>query len=187
MATRRNQSDLEMCECHRKEYSAPVMAPGAKPRSKFADSEIQILQRLVHQECRNGRISESKLRRVYGDIFPMGNAIKYVQLIFKAMDQDQKGYVHCKELLDFLCVAARGSALERASLCFSICDVQGRGAITRTDLLVVLGSIADLVGVDSLGETEEILERIFPRLDAQKTGLVSRSEFLSYFSSETVW
>ena len=33
-------------------------------------------------------------------------------------------YVHCKELLDFLCVTARGSALERAALCFTICDVQ---------------------------------------------------------------
>ena len=71
--------------------------------------------------------------------------------------------MHCKELLDFLCVTARGSALERASLCFTICDVQGRGAITRTDLLVVLGSIADLVGVNSLRETEEVLDRIFPR------------------------
>ena len=50
---------------------ASIVATGAKTRSKFADSEIQILQGLVHQECRNGRISEGKLRRVYGDIFPM--------------------------------------------------------------------------------------------------------------------
>ena len=72
---------------------AAIGAPGAKSRSKFADSEIQILQRLVHQECRNGRISESKLRRVYGDIFPMVDSKvqriwNFLALIFREMQSN---------------------------------------------------------------------------------------------------
>ena len=45
--------------------------------------------------------------------------------------------------------------------------VQGRGAITRTDLMIVLASIAELVGVHSLEKCEEVLDRILPRLDRQ--------------------
>ena len=45
--------------------------------------------------------------------------------------------------------------------------VQGRGAITRTDIMIVLASIADLVGVHSLEKCEEVLDRILPRLGRQ--------------------
>ena len=51
---------------------------------------------------------------------------------------------------------------------FILC-IQGRGAITRTDLMIVLSSIADLVGVQSLEKTEEVLDRLLPRLSQRKS------------------
>ena len=56
----------------------------------------------------------------------------------------------CKDFVDFLCVSARGSSVERARLCFNICDIQRRGAISKTDLLFVFTSVAELVGCDSI-------------------------------------
>ena len=74
-------------------------------------------------------------------------------------------FVRCTDFIEFLCVSARGSRLERASLCFRICDVSGRGAISRADLGRVLDSVAELVGCGSLGRADTVIDRIFARSD----------------------
>ena len=48
-----------------------MLVVGPNIRRKFKDSEIIFLQKLVHQECRNGVLTEKRLRKIYADIFPM--------------------------------------------------------------------------------------------------------------------
>ena len=61
---------LIIFQCQTKDIGS-VSGDGSSMRNKFGDSEIFMLQNLVHQECRNGVITENKLRKIYGDIFPM--------------------------------------------------------------------------------------------------------------------
>ena len=72
-------------------------------------------------------------------------------------------YVHCKEFMDFLCISARGNQHERGTLCFNICDIQKRGAISTTDLGIVLNSITDLVGTKSYNKSSDLIDKIFSR------------------------
>ena len=51
--------------------SVTMLVVGPNIRRKFKDSEIIFLQKLVHQECKNGVITENRLRKIYDDIFPM--------------------------------------------------------------------------------------------------------------------
>ena len=39
--------------------------------TRFSESELLLLHRLVHQECDEGVLSEKKIRNVYADIFPV--------------------------------------------------------------------------------------------------------------------
>ena len=72
-------------------------------------------------------------------------------------------YVHCKEFMDFLCISARGNQHERGTICFNICDIQRREAISRNDLSIVLCSVADLLGCKSTSKIEELINKIFLR------------------------
>ena len=46
-------------------------------RKRFSDSEMMTIQKLVKQECRNGIVTEKRLRKLYADIFPMVNKQQY--------------------------------------------------------------------------------------------------------------
>ena len=47
------------------------------------------LQGLVQGECVSGQMTESRMIRVYEDIFPMGSVTKYVKIVFTLLDTEQ--------------------------------------------------------------------------------------------------
>ena len=106
---------------------------GNKFLTKFSGSETLVLQRLVQQECVNGQISESRLMRVYEDMFPMGKVAKYVRIVFKMLEHENTGYVKCGQLVKFISVVARGESWERAELCFNMLDLKREGVLKKQD------------------------------------------------------
>ena len=106
---------------------------GNKFLTKFSGSETLVLQRLVQQECVNGQISESRLMRVYEDMFPMGKVAKYVRIVFKMLEHENTGYVKYGQFLQFIEALARGEAWERVELSFNIFDLGKEGVLRRLD------------------------------------------------------
>ena len=105
--------------------------------TKFSKSEVKFLYRAFKTECPNGIIDEDTFKEVYEKIFPMGDASKYAQIVFRAIDRDRTGGITFGDFMDFLSIISKGSEQEKILWSFQFFDVNQDGKITREEMIKV--------------------------------------------------
>ena len=105
--------------------------------TKFSKAEVKFLYRAFKTECPNGIIDEETFKDVYEKIFPMGDASKYAQIVFRAIDRDRTGGITFGDFMDFLSVISKGSDQEKILWSFQFFDVNQDGKITREEMIKV--------------------------------------------------
>ncbi|VDM45097.1 unnamed protein product [Toxocara canis] len=154
----------------------PPPAPRYRPQSianicaitKFTKREVQIMYRAFKQGCPCGTIMLQQFQEIYAQFFPQGNSNKYAEYVFKTFDRDEDGMISfeimesvntfrqltlnsvsssfLKEFVVGLSVISRGSNTEKLEWIFDLYDINKRGCIRQTELLLVVQSIYELLG-----------------------------------------
>jgi len=149
--------------------------------TKFSKSEVKFLYRAFKTECPNGIIDEDTFKEVYEKIFPMGDASKYAQIVFRAIDRDRTGGITFGDFMDFLSIISKGSEQEKILWSFQFFDVNQDGKITREEMIKVSESVYELMGAD-LSQKGKLayVENVFSNMDRNRDGSVSVQEFTAY-------
>lgn len=113
---------------------------------------------------------------------------KLAQLIFKALDVNANGTMGFDEFVWYFHLLKNGTQKERLTLSFNIMDVDNSGSITRNeiyDMITLMSSIhAAVEGFSNLEHFQDeqdiwgIIDFLFEKIDIDKTGSISLSEFL---------
>jgi len=86
------------------------------------------------------------------------------------------------DLLVSLSTLLRGTVYDRLRWIFKLYDVNGDGCVTKRELHQIVASIYDIVGRDASPLEErrigEHSEKIFGKLDRQRTGVVTVEQFV---------
>ena len=76
-------------------------------QTKFSKSEVKFLYRAFKTECPNGILDEEKFKEIFEKIFPMGDASKYSQIVFRAIDKDRTGGITFGDFMHFLSIITK--------------------------------------------------------------------------------
>ncbi|CAF1076133.1 unnamed protein product [Adineta ricciae] len=153
--------------------------------TRFSKSEVRLLYRGFKQECPSGNVSEERLREIYVQIFPQGNALRYTHLLFSVLDRNHKGTFTFDDYILTLSVLCRGTIDEKLRWIFRLYDINGEGSITRDSVAEVILSFYDLLGrsVQPRVEEEDVQEhvdRIFESILSTSTEEIALEDFIEY-------
>ncbi|XP_026075500.1 calsenilin-like isoform X1 [Carassius auratus] len=152
-------------------------------QTKFTRKELQSLYRGFKNECPSGLVDEETFKSIYSQFFPQGDATTYAHFLFNAFDMDRHGSIRFEDFVIGLSVLLRGSVTEKLRWAFSLYDINKDGTITREEMLAIMKSIYDMMGMYTFPYVRdaaafEHVEKFFQKMDRNRDGVVTIDEFI---------
>ncbi|XP_076546699.1 uncharacterized protein LOC117611638 [Osmia lignaria lignaria] len=152
--------------------------------TRFTEAELKRIYRGFKAECPTGVVREETFKCIYSQFFPQGaNTSQYAHYVFNTLDQDHSGILSFEDFVIGLSILSRGSIDEKLRWTFSLYDINGDGCITREEMTDIVTAVYELMGkfadpnLDHQGVREKV-DRMFQKMDGNKDGVVTLSEFL---------
>ncbi|KAK2584109.1 hypothetical protein KPH14_006550 [Odynerus spinipes] len=152
--------------------------------TRFTEAELKRIYRGFKAECPTGVVREETFKCIYSQFFPQGaNTSQYAHYVFNTLDQDHSGLLSFEDFVTGLSILSRGSIDEKLRWTFSLYDINGDGCITREEMTDIVTAVYELMGkfadptLDHEGVREKV-DRMFQKMDGNKDGVVTLSEFL---------
>ncbi|KAF7400703.1 hypothetical protein HZH66_005887 [Vespula vulgaris] len=152
--------------------------------TRFTEAELKRIYRGFKAECPTGVVREETFKCIYSQFFPQGaNTSQYAHYVFNTLDQDHSGLLSFEDFVIGLSILSRGSIDEKLRWTFSLYDINGDGCITREEMTDIVTAVYELMGkfadptLDHEGVREKV-DRMFQKMDGNKDGVVTLSEFL---------
>jgi len=149
--------------------------------TNFGSEEIRVLL-LVHQKMEEaGPLDRNRFREILCVVFEITDDVM-LDLVFRAFDADQDGYVNDIEWVRGMSTMLRGTLEQLTDFTYTVYDMNGDGALAREELHHCLkGCIFAGFGIDE-DEIEEcerdIVEIAMRKLDNDRDGQITYEDFV---------
>ena len=78
----------------------------------------------------------------------------FVKQMFNCVDKDKDGRISFQEFLDTVVLFTRGKTDDKLRIIFDMCDYNGNGIISKTELQKMLTSLVDIAKTNSMSEEQ---------------------------------
>ncbi|RWS01167.1 hypothetical protein B4U79_03656, partial [Dinothrombium tinctorium] len=119
-------------------------------------------------ECPSGIVTEEDFTKIFNQFFPQGDASNYAHYVFKTFSKKpgNKGKLRFEDFVLILSSLSRGTTKEKIRWIFNLYDINGDGFITKSEMLVIVKAIFDMLGcftkpASDTNTVEDRVEQIF--------------------------
>ncbi|UJR14991.1 hypothetical protein I4U23_001968 [Adineta vaga] len=153
--------------------------------TRFTKAEVRLLYRSFKQQCPGGSVNEERLRAIYIQFFPQGNAVRYARHIFAIIDRNHKGACTFDDYILTLSVLCRGTIDEKLRWIFRFYDINGEGLLAREDIAEMIRSLYDLLGLSVQPVVDERhiqnhIDEIFYSISPMRNEHIAVEDFIEY-------
>eukprot|EP00049_Salpingoeca_infusionum_P003666 m.69506 g.69506 ORF g.69506 m.69506 type:complete len:184 (-) comp12225_c1_seq4:96-647(-) len=143
--------------------------------TNYSSDEVKQWYRTFSTECPSGRLNRDDFARIYGTLFPQGDATAFAHRVFDRFDIDHDGTINFREFVCGLSVASRGAVREKLDWAFGLYDIDGDGTVTLDEMEQILTSIFRMV--NSQEDPAERARQLFDAMDTDHDGQLTKQEF----------
>jgi len=162
----------------------PEVINDIKSHTGFSHAEICDLYRQfrIDSKGKGGTMTESDFKNMYREVFPTGDPDKFAHNIFKTYDKGGLGSINFRQFITHLSVQLKGSYQQKLEWAFDVYDIENTGYITKEELADMIRSMSELhsgaLPAEDRIPANQLTDYIFEKADLDKTGKISRAEFL---------
>ncbi|CAO2643654.1 Rcvrn [Lemmus lemmus] len=106
--------------------------------TKFTEEELSAWYQSFLKECPSGRITRQEFESIYSKFFPDSDPKAYAQHVFRSFDANSDGTLDFKEYVIALHMTTAGKPTQKLEWAFSLYDVDGNGAISKSEVLEIV-------------------------------------------------
>lgn len=106
--------------------------------TKFTQEELCAWYQSFLKECPGGRITRQQFQGIYAKFFPDADPKAYAEHVFRSFDANSDGTLDFKEYVVALHMTTAGQPSQKLEWAFSLYDVDGNGAISKSEVLEIV-------------------------------------------------
>ncbi|XP_036197642.1 recoverin [Myotis myotis] len=113
--------------------------------TQFTQEELCAWYQSFLRECPGGRITRQQFQGIYAKFFPDADPKAYAEHVFRSFDANSDGTLDFKEYVVALHMTTAGRPSQKLEWAFSLYDVDGNGAISKSEVLEIVMAIFKMI------------------------------------------
>lgn len=152
--------------------------------TKMSKSEILKWHRGFYKDCPSGRLAKPELIKIYQELFPIGRAKKFCDLVFNVFDKNNSNTIDFSEFIMACSLTSRGKPQENMKMSFDIYDAENNQLLDRYEIKKIVEAVYELYEGKEINEIEsrKKVNLILDAYDKTESGSIPKTELIEALS-----
>ncbi|XP_064626891.1 neuron-specific calcium-binding protein hippocalcin-like [Lineus longissimus] len=148
--------------------------------TSFDEDELIAFYKEFKDDYPEGKVNMAEFKTLFTKFFPLGDAEKYSEHVYRSFDGNRDGAIDFKEFVIGLSILTRGDLERKMRWAFDLYDLDGNGFISITEAEEIINTVYKMMSsiVKIRKSSTCVAVEMFEKYDTNQDGRLSFDEFV---------